>query len=159
MNEVLHQYREQKAVSLLTNPEDLVEYSGWGWGQGCETGPAPLSQQGAEQVLGRGGKNPSAGLDLLSDASRGWKGTGAGSKHSASDVVLFQLVTQSQTLIQGEPEGNPRPWGDRGCVRAHTEPVWSQAQSPLGSEWPGGAGGGWGGVAQAHRWPRPGPLG
>ena len=80
MNEVLHHYHEQKTVSLLTDPEDLVENFGWGWGQGCEIGPAPLSQQGAEQVPGRGGKNPSAGLDLLSDASRGWKETGKGSK-------------------------------------------------------------------------------
>ena len=39
-----------------------------------------------------------------------------------------------KTLIQGEPEGKLRPWGDHGCVRAHTEPVWSQAQNPLGSE-------------------------
>ena len=97
MNEVLHHYHEQKTVSLLTDPDDLVENFGWGWGQGCEIGPAPLSQQGAEQVPGRGGKNPSAGLDLLSDASRGWKETGKGSKPSASDVVLFHLVTQSQT--------------------------------------------------------------
>ena len=78
MNEVLHHYHEQKTVSLLTDPDDLVENFGWGWGQGCEIGPAPLSQQGAEQVPGRGGKNPSAGLDLLSDASRGWKETGKG---------------------------------------------------------------------------------
>ena len=73
-----------------------------GWGQGCETGPAPLSQQGAEQVLGRGGKNPSAALDLLSDASRGWKETGEGSKHSASNVVLFHPVTQSQAAREAE---------------------------------------------------------
>ena len=34
MNDMLHHYHEQKTVSLLTNPEDLVENSGWGLGAG-----------------------------------------------------------------------------------------------------------------------------
>lgn len=45
---------------------------------------------------GEGGRT-CAGLDLPSDASRGWKETGKGNKHAESDVVLFHPVTQSQT--------------------------------------------------------------